>query len=62
MARKLQTIYEYFSDYSCQEIDEVIWGLSLEEQAIIKDRYGDDLHHIEFEHLQKLDSKNEKNT
>ncbi len=57
MARKLQTIYEYFSDYSCQEIDEVIWGLSLEEQAIIKDRYGDDLHHIEFEHLQKLDSK-----
>lgn len=44
MGRKLQTIYEYFCDYSEKEIDDMIYSLSLEEKLIIRDRYGDDLH------------------
>ena len=44
MGRRLQTIYEYFSDYSAQEIDEMIRDLSVEERLLIKSRYGLDLH------------------
>lgn len=44
MAKKLQTIYEYFSDYSVQEIDDMIYNLSLDDKMIIKARYGNDLH------------------
>ena len=44
MGRKLQTIYEYFCDYSEEEIDEMIYSLSLEEKLVIRDRYGNDLH------------------
>ena len=44
MGRKLQTIYEYFCDYSEKEIDEMIYSLSLEEKLVIRDRYGNDLH------------------
>lgn len=44
MGRKLQTIYEYFCDYSEEQIDNIIYNLSLEERIIIRDRYGYDLH------------------
>ena len=44
MGRRLQTIYEYFSDYSEKEIDDMIYSLSIEEKLIIRARFGDDLH------------------
>lgn len=44
MGRKFNTIYEYFSDYSEEEINSVICNLSLDEILILKYRYGDDLH------------------
>lgn len=44
MSKKLQTIYEYFSDYIEKEIDDMIYSLSIEEKLVIRDRYGDDLH------------------
>ena len=44
MGRRLQTIYEYFSDYSVQEIDDMIHSLSSEEKLIIRSRYGNDFH------------------
>lgn len=44
MGRRLQTIYEYFSDYSEQEIDNIIYSLSLDEKLVIRARYGDNLH------------------
>ena len=36
MGRKLQTIYEYFCDYSEEQIDNIIYNLSLEERIIIR--------------------------
>ncbi len=44
MKRKLQTIYEYFSDYTEKEIDAVVNSLSDDEKLIIRSRYGNDLH------------------
>ena len=44
MGRKLQTIYEYFNEYSVDEVDIVIDNLTIEEKLIIRARYGDDLH------------------
>lgn len=47
MSKKLQTIYDYLSDYSNLEIDEVISELSSSEQKLIRERYGDDLYNPE---------------
>ena len=44
MGRKLQTIYEYFSDYTEKKIEDVIYGLSIDEKLIIMSRFGNDLH------------------
>ena len=44
MGRKLQTIYEYFSDYTEEQINSVVYGLSVDEILVIKSRYGNDLH------------------
>lgn len=44
MGRRLQTIYEYFSYYSVQEIDDMLYNLSIEEKRIIMARYGKNLH------------------
>ena len=44
MGRKLQTIYEYFSDYTEQEIDDLIFDLPAEDKLIIRSRFGNDLH------------------
>lgn len=41
---RLQSIYEYFSNYSEEKINAVINSLSEEEKALIKERYGSDLH------------------
>ena len=42
MPKKLKTIYEYFSDYSEQEIEDLIHSLPVEDKLIIRDRYGND--------------------
>ena len=44
MSRKLQSIYEYFSEYSEEIIDNVISNLSTEEKELLVIRYGEDLH------------------
>lgn len=44
MGRKLQTIYEYLSDYTEKEIDDAIFNLSIDDKIIIRERYGEDLH------------------
>ena len=44
MARKPQTIYEYFNEYSEGLIDNVISNLSTEEKILLIIRYGEDLH------------------
>lgn len=44
MGRNLQTIYEYFSDYTEEQVNNVIYGLSIDEILVIKSRYGNDLH------------------
>jgi len=43
MGRKLQTIYEYFSEYTPNEIEDAIFSLPIAEMVIIRDRYGNDL-------------------
>lgn len=44
MGRKLQTIYEYLSDYTEKEIDDAIFNLSMDDKLIIRECYGEDLH------------------
>ena len=44
MKRKLQTIYEYFSDYSEEQLNDMFSYLSLEEKLIIQSRFGNNLH------------------
>lgn len=44
MARKPQTIYEYFKEYSEVLIDNVISNLSTDEKILLIIRYGEDLH------------------
>lgn len=41
--KKLQTIYEYFKDYTREQVDEMLIKLSEEERALIILRYGEDL-------------------
>ncbi len=43
MPRKLKSIYEYLSDYSKEQIDELIEELPEEDKELIKVRYGSDL-------------------
>lgn len=40
---KLHTIYQYLSDYTKKQIDEMIESLSEEDRELIKRRYGDNL-------------------
>jgi len=44
MNKKIKNIYEYFCEYSEEEINNVISNLSIEEKLLIKERYGNDLH------------------
>lgn len=44
MGKRLRTIYEVFSDYTVQEIDNMINGLSFEEKSLLYSRYGTDFH------------------
>ena len=43
MAKKLQTIYEYFSSYTKEQIDDMLKKLSEEDMVLITRRYGKDL-------------------
>jgi len=42
MVRKLKTLYEYFQDYSIEQVDAAIQKLTEEERNIIKKAYGND--------------------
>lgn len=44
MSKNLKSIYEYFNNYSEEEIDIMISKLTDEEQELIRLRYGNDLH------------------
>lgn len=41
--KKIKTIYEYFSEYTKEDIDAVLAMLTEEEKKLITLRYGDDL-------------------
>ena len=43
--RKIKSIYEYFSDFSKEEIDNMLFQLNDDEKELIRLRYGDDLEH-----------------
>ena len=43
MSKALQTIYEYFKDYTREQVDEMLSKLSEDEKALITLRYGEDL-------------------
>lgn len=43
IARELQTIYEYFSPYAKEQVDEILEKLTEEERALITLKYGEDL-------------------
>lgn len=43
MARHLQSIYEYFKNYTKEQVDEMLSKLTDEEKALITLRYGEDL-------------------
>lgn len=43
MPKRLKTIYEYFNEYTREQIDEMLKKLSEEEMNLIKARYGEDL-------------------
>ena len=43
MAKKVQTIYEYFKDYKREQVDEMLTKLSKEEKTLIRIRFGDNL-------------------
>ena len=45
MGKKLQTIYEYFKEYSEKDIDDMIYNLSMDDKLVIRARFGNDLHH-----------------
>lgn len=40
---KLKTIYEYFKDYTKEQVDEMLTKLTEEEKSLIRVRYGEDL-------------------
>ena len=44
--RKLKTIYELFSDFSKDEIDNMLSQLNEDEKELVRMRYGDDLEHL----------------
>lgn len=53
MARELQTIYQYFKDYTKEQVDEMLEKLSEEEKSLITIRYGEDLNNPLSEKLNK---------
>lgn len=55
--RKLHSIYEYFSDYSKEKIDEAIEKLTEAEKQILYLRYGKDLENPKSEAI-SMDDKN----
>lgn len=43
MSKALQSIYEYFKDYTREQVDEMLSKLTEEERALVTLRYGEDL-------------------
>ena len=56
MSRKTKTIYEYFSEYTKEQIDLMIETLSDEERELLTKRYGTDLNNPEIKKLSKEDT------
>ena len=54
--KKLKTIYEYFSDYTKEQIDEVLNTLNDNEKQLIYLRFGNDLNYPQLSEL-TLDKK-----
>lgn len=50
--KKRQTIYEYFSNYTKEQVNEALAKLNDEERLLITKRYGKDLEHPVFTALQ----------
>lgn len=58
MGKRLQTIFQYFSEYSEEDIKKVIKDLPLDEFLLVKLRYGVDLYNpVTSELWTKMDSK-----
>ena len=55
MSRRAQSIYEYFSEYTKEEIDAAIEKLTREEMSLLTLRYGEDLNNPIFGKLTKED-------
>lgn len=53
--RRLQSIYEYFSDYTREQVDEMISKLSEKDRALLELRYGKDLDNPVQTRLEKKD-------
>ena len=56
MPRKIQTIYQYFSDYTNEQVDAMLSLLSEEDRALVTLRYGDDLNNPISRKLTKEES------
>ena len=55
-ARVAKTIYQFFEDYSKEEIDLVLEELSVEDKELLKIRYGNDLENPKISKLDTLQS------
>ncbi len=51
--KKLQSIYEYFNEYTKEQVDEMLSMLTEEEMAFVTLRYGNDLEHPVSQKLTK---------
>ena len=54
--RRLQSIYEYFNNYTREQVDEMLSKLTEEEKALITLRYGEDLDHPVQSRLTQIDT------
>ena len=55
--KKIKTIYEHFTDYSKEQVDEVLSQLNDKEKEILRLRYGNDLNHPVSEKLSDSQSR-----
>lgn len=54
--RRLQSIYEYFNNYTREQVDEMLSKLTEEEKALITLRYGEDLDYPVQSRLTQIDT------
>jgi len=56
MPRKIQTIYQYFKDYTKEQVDEMLEKLTEEDKEMIRLRYGEDLNNPIFGKLSRKEN------